>query len=646
MTELMRRRRALMAMQESPVYGYDVIGNPTISGNVLTPVNGGYIRSKREFSSADTWKIQFNVKTTNGTTGQNVFMMTDENGDRIRGVQCQWFYNSTNGLKLNFYLSSDGTNWDIASSWGFPNLSANTDYLVQIRFTGTKYQTKISTDGGTVWSSWNDVASTASIYGSGYLSFGCASGSTPALSGTIDLSKIKVWVNDSIWWQPVKPSSPEQFPYKFVDYIENAGDSNSWIELNVVPDNTFGFRAVVSIEERSGDVFVFGTRETTNGRIVMSVSGENKKPYLGWGGSVSALAYCDPVEWNTPFVAQLNYKNDRKPMINDKNTFNGNLSAIGFTPTWPFVLLGTHTTSGYTGRQCRLYECKISSGSNMIRDLRPCYRISDNAIGLYDMVTESFYANSGTGNLVKGNDLYVDTNPSANVSEILTVAESYLNQTGIQYNDGNTPIYLSTQTNGIDCSTFIMFCLLGIPFSDSPYSTSVYGGPYALTPNLTDYDWAQDPMLFGISRYIDGSSPDEMIRLACQLGRWFSERCKVIPLSNGFSAAQPGDLVWYASKNPDTGDWRNQTWWKHINHIAMVYSVEDAPDNYSYVSDGQTVTIPWDKVKYPYKHTIIDCGGTTPPCRTTQYLEIGQEDTTNVYKNNCNTVCLIVRTNL
>ena len=546
-----------------------------------------------------------------------------------------------------FYISGNGTTWDIASSKGFTNLSANTDYLVQIRFTGSKYQIHISTDGGTIWTDWSEVTSSTSIFGSGYISFGCASGSVPALSGDFDLSKIKVVVDDKVWWQPVKPSAPEVFPYRFVDYIENTGDDNSWIELNVVPSNTFGYRAILAFDTRTTDTTVFGIRETTNGRITIGINSSNKY-YFGWGSDNSNAASSPTITGGTPFVAMMNYRNDRTIKINgSSNLWGGTLSALGFTPTWNYVVLGRRLPSGtYLGQQCRLYEFKITSGSDVIRDLRPCYRISDNEIGLYDTVTESFFANSGTGALVKGNDLYVEQNPSANIAEILTVAESYLEQTGIAYNDGNTPIYLTTSTNGIDCSTFIMFCLLGIPFNKSPYSTGVYGGPYALTPNLADFDWATDPMLYAISRYIDGSNPDEMVRLAGQMGRWFSEHCKVVSLANGFSAAQPGDLVWYAGKNQSTGEWKNPTWWMHINHIAMVYSVEDAPDTYSYTQDGQIITIPWNKTKYPKKHTIIDCGGTTPPCRTTQYLEVGQEDETNIYKNNCNTVCLIVRPNL
>ena len=40
-----------------------------------------------------------------------------------------------------------------------------------------------------------------------------------------------------------------------------------------------------------------------------------------------------------------------------------------------------------------------------IRSFVPCYRKSDNAIGLYDTVEGAFYTNAGTGAFTKGADV-------------------------------------------------------------------------------------------------------------------------------------------------------------------------------------------------------------------------------------------------
>ena len=193
-------------------------------------------------------------------------------------------------------------------------------------------------------------------------------------------------------------------PYQYVEYIENPSDANSWIELNVVPSNTFGFKATVALAERSGDVFVFGTREVANGRIILGINGSTVRPYLGWGSGSSASN--PTVSWDASFVAELNYKNSRTGKVNNTTVFQNALEALSFTPTWNYIVLGSKSTSGVaSGKQQKLYAMEITVGSLVVMNLKPCYRTSDNAIGLYDELNGIFYGNSGTGNLSKGADV-------------------------------------------------------------------------------------------------------------------------------------------------------------------------------------------------------------------------------------------------
>lgn len=58
----------------------------------------------------------------------------------------------------------------------------------------------------------------------------------------------------------------------------------------------------------------------------------------------------------------------------------------------------------------RLGKWKIKSHQTynnnvLIQDLVPCYRKSDGEIGLYDLVTDTFLINSGTGTFLKGGDV-------------------------------------------------------------------------------------------------------------------------------------------------------------------------------------------------------------------------------------------------
>lgn len=52
--------------------------------------------------------------------------------------------------------------------------------------------------------------------------------------------------------------------------------------------------------------------------------------------------------------------------------------------------------------ELKLYSCKIYDNGILIRDYKPCKRVSDNKVGLYDSVNNIFYENEGTGNFIYG----------------------------------------------------------------------------------------------------------------------------------------------------------------------------------------------------------------------------------------------------
>lgn len=71
----------------------------------------------------------------------------------------------------------------------------------------------------------------------------------------------------------------------------------------------------------------------------------------------------------------------------------------------PETMLRVFRTPSYYS-DTKVYSLKIYDTNNvLIRDLIPCYRISDSEIGMYDLVSQNFFTNSGTGTFSKGNDV-------------------------------------------------------------------------------------------------------------------------------------------------------------------------------------------------------------------------------------------------
>lgn len=87
-------------------------------------------------------------------------------------------------------------------------------------------------------------------------------------------------------------------------------------------------------------------------------------------------------------------------------TLKRSLSSATFTsPTNMVIFADNENWTVSENGAYKLYYCKIYESWTLVRDFVPCYRKSDNVIGLYDLVNNQFYTNSWTGTFSKWADV-------------------------------------------------------------------------------------------------------------------------------------------------------------------------------------------------------------------------------------------------
>lgn len=186
--------------------------------------------------------------------------------------------------------------------------------------------------------------------------------------------------------------------YKEVEYIETTG--TQYIDTGFIPDNN------TSIEMKI-------VSKGTSNNCLYCARGKNSyndNTYTAFliDGTKLRMDYYNLLHANLRTVT-----NDETYIIKQqKNVMYVNdeivktAENITFGSEYKMYLMAAH--QGYTNMniaRLKLYYCKIWDDETLIRDYIPCYRESDNMVGLYDKVNKEFYTNAGTGEFIAGNEV-------------------------------------------------------------------------------------------------------------------------------------------------------------------------------------------------------------------------------------------------
>lgn len=176
--------------------------------------------------------------------------------------------------------------------------------------------------------------------------------------------------------------------------IESTGEQYIDTEFNMTTTCELDMIMEVTEYDAKNKMGFLGSYETSNILYQLYASGTgNEYFYISFGGkNFQALS---------KFVLKTIYN-----IVIKANTAIINLTTHNFTSdglsdaTKPLYLFWRNATG--TKAKMRLYSCNIYDNGLAIRKFVPCSRDEDGAIGLYDLVTDKFYENKGTGAFIGG----------------------------------------------------------------------------------------------------------------------------------------------------------------------------------------------------------------------------------------------------
>lgn len=213
--------------------------------------------------------------------------------------------------------------------------------------------------------------------------------------------------------------TPEVLPaeYQLVDYIQSTGEQG--IELNYIPASSY-----IKYELTFSDI-EFVVNDDFHYLIGGWASAVDMRPpsiaynFVLWPNKVDVpCGRTDtikngevPSDMTVPHTYTLTVSNGSISLQLDNGvvrtgTYSGNISQKVGLFCAPSNVAGDPSaifqTAAYRFRELKIYEGNSSSNLTLIHHYYPCYRISDDEPGIYDVITDTFLTNLGTGDLIIG----------------------------------------------------------------------------------------------------------------------------------------------------------------------------------------------------------------------------------------------------
>ena len=190
--------------------------------------------------------------------------------------------------------------------------------------------------------------------------------------------------------------------YQQVEYIQTATSSTTITTGVTSISNNTSFEIEYMLLSTAGDV-VLGCRSTANAGIYLGTwsNGYFQFGDGSHGDTISSIPTQTKVKQKTNKNIIYRYDYSAGEYVLDKtitqSTFTASRNMTVFSQ-----LTASNTYTGY--KQGRLYSLKVWEGDALVCSLVPCYRISDNVAGVFNLVTQSFIT-AATGSFTPGNNV-------------------------------------------------------------------------------------------------------------------------------------------------------------------------------------------------------------------------------------------------
>lgn len=189
--------------------------------------------------------------------------------------------------------------------------------------------------------------------------------------------------------------------YKKLEYIESTGTQYILTDYYLKSNSDIDLKFQLFSSNESDIGILFGSRENNYKKAYLFGDASSGNGYLyGFYGSVDRFDDTYKIIENNAVYGNLYNLSIRGGNFDVFNLGSVSLSSNNFNMTYPMCIFGLNDTGDVRLiPRARIFSFKIRENNQIVKNFVPCLD-KNNKAGLYDIVENKFYGNSGTGDFV------------------------------------------------------------------------------------------------------------------------------------------------------------------------------------------------------------------------------------------------------
>ena len=212
------------------------------------------------------------------------------------------------------------------------------------------------------------------------------------------------------WVNKTNPAVSVPSEYTQLEYIESSG--TQYIDTDISAPN--GFKAILDwmFTDFSGDnnKTVLGSEDSASPWACNWLQKRGGSDYYWTLGAYIVLGSSTVISANTRYSIDMSTAKGDSYLKVDGNSIITETNSSDRSSNSLYIFANNKAGTAGDLSLARLYSCKIIKDDETVRNYIPAKRNSDGVVGLYDLISKTFFTNAGTGTFTAGSEIPSETN--------------------------------------------------------------------------------------------------------------------------------------------------------------------------------------------------------------------------------------------